>query len=215
MGKTTVYDAGTGVIPEYRGRGIAKNLFSFIFPRLRENGVEQYLLEVIDSNEPALNLYRQLGFQTQRKLAVLSSNAPLEGRRGAVPDEALIVGIDTPDWELFRSFWDWSPSWQNSVAAIERSISRKVILGACIGGACVGYGIVYVSSGSIAQLAVAKDQRRKGIGTLLLHHLRRAVDSGKPLRVINVDTSSEATMTFYAVSGFSTLVRQDEMIKGL
>ena len=47
-GRTTAYDAGTGVVREYRGRGIGKELFAFVTPRL--NGVEQYLLEVLTTN---------------------------------------------------------------------------------------------------------------------------------------------------------------------
>ena len=38
QGKPTAYDAGTGVIPEYRGRGVAKELFAFMVPRLKGGG---------------------------------------------------------------------------------------------------------------------------------------------------------------------------------
>src|ERR1043165_9074824 len=49
-GKQTAYDAGTGVIPEYRGRHVARELFAFVVERLREVSVSQYLLEVLTSN---------------------------------------------------------------------------------------------------------------------------------------------------------------------
>ncbi len=44
QGKSTAYDAGTGVIPEYRGRGVAKELFAFQERRLKDASVVQYLL---------------------------------------------------------------------------------------------------------------------------------------------------------------------------
>jgi GNAT superfamily N-acetyltransferase len=50
QGKSTAYDAGTGVIPEYRGRGVAKDLFAYLEGQLKEAGVVQYLLEVLTSN---------------------------------------------------------------------------------------------------------------------------------------------------------------------
>ena len=53
QGKPTAYDAGTGVIPGYRGRGVAKELFAFLERRLKDAGVVQYLLEVLTSNIPA------------------------------------------------------------------------------------------------------------------------------------------------------------------
>ena len=56
QGKQTAYDAGTGVIPSYRKRGIAKDIFEFLVPRLKEVSISQYLLEVITTNTPAVSL---------------------------------------------------------------------------------------------------------------------------------------------------------------
>lgn len=46
-GIPTAYDAGTGTVSEYRGRGIAGKIFSYSLPYLKESGVRQYLLEVL------------------------------------------------------------------------------------------------------------------------------------------------------------------------
>ena len=48
-GKATVYDLGTGVIGEYRKQGITSNIMSCLKALLKEEGVEQYLLEVKNS----------------------------------------------------------------------------------------------------------------------------------------------------------------------
>src|SRR5262249_52400180 len=64
--KLTVYDTSTGIIPEYRGKGITYKLFDFSFPKLRELKVEQYLLEVLDSNEKAIRAYTKIGFKEIR-----------------------------------------------------------------------------------------------------------------------------------------------------
>src|SRR5688572_29063557 len=39
LAKPTAYDAGTGVIPAYRRQGVAKELFMFIVPRLKEASI--------------------------------------------------------------------------------------------------------------------------------------------------------------------------------
>ena len=76
-GKQTAYDAGTGVIPGFRNQGIGKNMFEFLLPKLREIGIEQMLLEVIEKNENALKLYQNLGFENSRKLAFFEQSEHL------------------------------------------------------------------------------------------------------------------------------------------
>src|SRR5689334_1558578 len=73
QGKLTAYDAGTGIVHDYRGRGVAQELFAFTVPRLKERAVSQYLLEVLTSNEGAIALYRKLGFVEVRRLTVFRS----------------------------------------------------------------------------------------------------------------------------------------------
>ncbi len=56
-GNTTVYDLGTAVLPDYRRQGITKEMLHSVHKLLKEKQVEQYLLEVITSNESAFRLY--------------------------------------------------------------------------------------------------------------------------------------------------------------
>src|SRR5690554_5388605 len=65
-GKTTAYDSGTGVIPKYRKQGITTNMFNKVLSMLHNNNIEHYLLEVIQSNKPAVNLYKKQGFTITR-----------------------------------------------------------------------------------------------------------------------------------------------------
>src|SRR5205807_2562 len=46
LGKSTVYDAGTGVIPDFRRQGVSQKMFDLMLPIFKEKGVEQCLLEV-------------------------------------------------------------------------------------------------------------------------------------------------------------------------
>ena len=50
------------VHPDYRRKGIGKELVEALVASLKENGVYSLTLEVRASNEPAISLYDQLGF---------------------------------------------------------------------------------------------------------------------------------------------------------
>lgn len=50
------------VAPELRGRGLGVALMDFAFERLREQGAEEVSLKVDATNEPAIRLYRKIGF---------------------------------------------------------------------------------------------------------------------------------------------------------
>ncbi len=207
LGKQTAYDAGTGVIPSYRKRGIAKDLFEFVVPRLKEVGVSQYLLEVITTNTAAVKLYRKIGFVETRQLAAFISEQRIE------PVEELIgVSIRKvePDWKLFESFCDGHPSWQNSIAAVERVQDRTIVVGAYQDEECVGYGVVFKPSGILMQLAVARHHRRKGIGGAIVAALQREVEGF--LKTNNVEEDAEG---FYEALGFGLMLRQYEMVRAL
>ncbi|TAF05714.1 MAG: GNAT family N-acetyltransferase [Nostocales cyanobacterium] len=53
------------VVPSHRRRGIGKALMQYIETWAKQRGDRQLGLQVFASNTPALNLYQQLGYQTQ------------------------------------------------------------------------------------------------------------------------------------------------------
>lgn len=211
QGKSTAYDAGTGVIPGYRGRGVAKELFAFLDVKLKEAGVVQYLLEVLTSNVPAATLYRKLGFEDTRRLVVFRSG-PQRGTRATreIEPQVSIKPIERPDWKLFQSFWDGYPSWQNSSDAIERITSERSIIGAYIDDVCVGYGVVFLPA-SLMQLAVSPLHRRKGIGSSILS----APEGSESLKINNIDENLTPALAFYEANGYKQVLGQYEMTKTL
>jgi len=205
-GRTTAYDAGTGVVREYRGRGIGKELFAFVTPRL--NGVEQYLLEVLTTNTPAASLYRKLGFTDTRRLAVFRSSSETRTKTSADFD---VRHIENPDWQLYRSFWDGYPSWQNSAEAVDRIVGDRAIVAAYVNDECVGYGIVFAPAASLMQLAVSPAHRRKGIASTIL----AALETPHRLKINNIDEDLTAALAFYEANGYKQVLGQYEMVKTL
>ncbi|MEH1830540.1 MAG: GNAT family N-acetyltransferase [Nostoc sp.] len=53
------------VVPEHRRRGIGRALMQYVENWAIQRGDRQIGLQVFQSNKPALNLYNQLGYQTQ------------------------------------------------------------------------------------------------------------------------------------------------------
>jgi len=211
--KLTAYDMGTGVVPEFRGKGVADGMFDFLIPKLRQSDVKQYLLEVIRSNQKAYNLYKKKGFRETRQFECFTAEVASLNLKSTIDaeDSISIKPMEKPEWSLFESFWEWRPSWQNSVNSVKRSQSRKVVLGAFKGSRCVGYGIIYSESGDIPQFTVKETFRRQGVGTLLMKALAREARRGR-LAVVNVDSSSQVTLDFLTDLGFKNFAGQYEMV---
>ena len=212
-GRPTVYDAGTGVIPSMRRRGVSEAMFEMMLPRFKERGISQCLLEVITTNAGAIRLYEKLGFATTRDLVLLQCDGKV---KPAVTASGLeIREITEPDWRHLKAFWDGTPSWQNSADAVDRSIHLKRILCAFLEGRCVGYIVFSSRFGRVAQMAVDKAYRSRGIGTALLQRLQEETERGYSLQVINADRSLTDAVAFLRRRGFYERLAQYEMLKPL
>lgn len=210
LGQQTAYDAGTGVVPDYRRQGIGSELFDFMVPLLKQAAFTQYLLEVLSNNHSAVALYKRLDFSTTRQLAVFRRSEPLP-----FTEDGSIRRVDEADWELFKLFWDGHPSWQNSIDAAERIAAERVVVCAYVDGRCVGYGIVFKPAASLMQLAMAPAFRRRGIGSRILSALQREVSATESLKVNNIDKELQGALAFFEANGFTMVLEQEEMIKNL
>jgi ribosomal protein S18 acetylase RimI-like enzyme len=211
QGVPTVYDAGTGVVPAYRRRGVSESMFEMMVPVFSDHGIGQFLLEVITSNTGAIRLYEKLGFHIKRELALLQCDGELQVSTPPSPGVE-VRHMDLPDWGLFSTFWDGSPSWQNSAAAIDRSRKNKTIRAAFIDGRCVGYIVYSAKFGRAAQLAVDKNYRHHGVATALLQAMQADTADGYSLQIINIDKGMPAAMDFFKAHGFYERLSQYEMV---
>lgn len=210
-GRQTVYDAGTGVIPTYRRQGVSRAMFDMMLPAFQAKGIEQFLLEVITTNTGAIKLYEMLGFGRVRDLALLQCDTTISSST-QLPAGIEIRDIDTPNWELLTRFWDAKPSWQNSVDALKRSNTVKRFVGAFDGNTCLGYIVFSPKFGRIAQFAVDKNYRGRGIGTALVLAMQAETADGFSMQVINIDKSIDTAMSFFKNRGFYERLSQHEMV---
>ncbi|SIS47111.1 Acetyltransferase (GNAT) domain-containing protein [Zobellia uliginosa] len=203
--KKIVYNGGTGVIPEKRGSGLTKQMYRFILPVLDEKGIDTLLLEVITKNIPAIASYKKSGFKIKRELSCYKGWVEIS----KMTEHIEIKPLQHYNWPLMESFWEVSPTWQNSKNVLTALKDTNISLGAFIENQFVGYLIFNPVSQRIHQIAVNKDHRKKGIASTLILRLNQKY--GNTLSVINVDKGSKAINTFFNQIGLENHLEQVEM----
>lgn len=198
------YNAGTGVIPNFRGQHLTKKMYDFLLPMLAEKGIVQHRLEVIIENVKAIRVYEQIGFTTFRKVTCFKGKVVSARNHGAT-----IIPIEFGDITNPERFWDFIPAYQNASDVMLRTPPLHRTFGAFDGDLLVGYVVFATTSLRIKQFAVAENCRRKGIG----HQLFCKVQNYKPdqeVSLINVD-STDGSINFLKKIGLAETVNQFEM----
>ena len=210
----SAYDSGTGTLPEYRGRGLVKDLLKFGENHLKEYGIGQYVLEVLCGNLPAIHIYENDGFIISRELVCFSQKKS----DISIPHMNEIdggIGIETAGPEILQhidKFIDYQPSWQNSVESMARGGDDVLFFAASVCGTPIGVAAINARQGDLMMLAVEKSYRGRGIGSRLLEC---AIGSSVPdtVKILNVDSRCSSMLALLKSCNISETVRQYEMIK--
>lgn len=214
-GIKTAYDTGTGTLEAYRGKGLASKIFETTVPFLKEAGIRQYLLEVLQHNPKAISVYRKLDFKVSQEFNYFGASADdLNLTTVKLTPKVIVKETCLDKLKDVSEFWDFTPSWQNSFEAINRCLSDFKIFGAFYEHQLVAYGVFEPSSGDITQIAVDKGYRRQGIGTALLHEMINIRQSAS-IKLINSEITYAGMLHFLEANGISLKGKQFEMIKEL
>lgn len=214
-GRLSAYDAGTGIVPAFREQGWAKKMFEHALPPLRERGVERFVLEVLQQNEPAIKAYRKSGFEIARALRCYVGQASELRTLDALP--ALeIRPIARADLARLERSADWIPSFENRFSAVDAIPDSVQLAGAFVDGVCVGATAYAPPLNWLLTLVVDRAHRRRGVGTALVARLAGTLpESVTRLSALNVDGTDAGTQAFFESCGFSRLVDQYEMVRDL
>lgn len=150
--------AAMGILPAFRGRGVGRELLGRLLDEARSRGDVRMRLEVIETNEPAVRLYRSAGFVAMRRLV---------GFAGVVAPEPAGLEVVEPR-EVAKLLPEGLP-WQLEPASIAAlaTPSRAYRLGDAV--AVLGF-----SSGpsvGLRAVAVEPSARGRGAGSRLLRAL--------------------------------------------
>lgn len=88
------------VLPEYRRKGIGRQLIQATVDLASQYRVRNVVLEVISDNLPAVKLYENKGFETYNTIVQLNRKATLENLAvPALPEGYRVEKYDVRDWE--------------------------------------------------------------------------------------------------------------------
>jgi ribosomal protein S18 acetylase RimI-like enzyme len=215
-GESAGFDIGTGILKPYRGKGVAKAMFEFAVPRLKDLEAKKFVLEVLQGNLAAVKAYQKSGFQVVRELDCFELNVR-EAMLLKKPGTAVEVRpVDSGVLRHFESSLDWHPSWENGFSAVRRIAGDVLLLEARHNGQLAGLLVYYPALNWIMNLVVKRPHRRQGVATALMERVLKKTYRGKSsVKVLNIDHSDTGMISFLNQIGFVMYVNQFEMERRL
>jgi len=205
------YAITVGTRIAHRRRGLAQKLYKELVPHAQAANLNHCVLEVIEGNDKAVELYEGLGFDRLVRVECFKGAPPTEA---ATPAELAFQSVSVNEaHEAGKSFCDWRPTWQNDTPAMEHIADNIEATIAAVDGKPVGFGMVNFKSGSITQFAVDPKWRRKGIAKSMLAHWSKKHDLAT-LSTGNVPDTDKAAHAFFLALGWQNDVNQLVMRAG-
>ncbi|GAA3407491.1 GNAT family N-acetyltransferase [Paenibacillus hodogayensis] len=118
-GRKWAWNGGTGVAPEYRGKGIAKALMREAQRVFAEEGVDCAILEVVCRNEHAISAYESGGFSKTDRIIGLVHKGTLDEQSFPVPDSSPGLQAEygkasaAAELDFYRDVAAWECMWHN------------------------------------------------------------------------------------------------------
>ncbi|WAA12866.1 GNAT family N-acetyltransferase [Fervidibacillus halotolerans] len=116
-GKKVAWNGGTGVYTKFRRHGVGKAMIQASIEIYKEQNVDLAILEAAKSNEPAIRLYKQYGYELIEELTFLKHEGALAngafsqfkvGRYGSRRG----IAIDVQHLDIGTSDVPWQTQWQ-------------------------------------------------------------------------------------------------------
>lgn len=201
--KQTLYNGGTGVIPDYQNQKIATRLYLDLLRKL-DKSVERIVLEVVEGNAKAIKLYESLGFHFLRVLRCFKLKSHLE------PKSDIAIKPTTEWKDNYANHLSVQPAFLDDCQQLKTVIRHEQILEAYNGEELIGHLIYQPQNLRISQLAVNPAFRGIGVAASLLAHAQKI--SGKTeFTLMNIDESATSTILALQKLGFQNELNQLEL----
>lgn len=200
-----IYNGGTGVVKNYRGRKFTEKMYNYILPKLKDENISILTLEVLNQNIQAIKSYKKVGFLEKRNLLCFRGIPNLN----RVNSDVTIKKLDGYNWNKLTSFWSIQPTWQNSISTIENLKNDSISIGAFLDTIIVGYVVFNLNTNRILQISVDEKHRNQGIGKRLLQEI--ISETQNTISVVNVDDSHNETIQFFKNINLINNVNQIEL----
>jgi ribosomal protein S18 acetylase RimI-like enzyme len=219
----TAWNGGTGVSPEFRGRGVGKALMRATIDLYQELGVQIATLEAISENQRAILLYQQFGYEVVEGLVFLNHEGPLSKRMFRQPNGQAYTATQVAPYLVGQlEFYQPSAPWQGHWQSLTRH-NGEALLVANATGAAVGYALYKKKrdeQGGITEIALHQCVALPGADTeaiisCALGSLYAPLDLECKRSTYNFSKSNEAVVTMLTEAGFASFIEQVHMVKTL
>src|SRR5690606_5180170 len=207
--KNVIYNAGTGVVPAYRGNGVTKAMYRYAIEQFQQQQITEVVLEVLVNNKPAYKSYVDSGFVKVRNFKAYKGSPKDE----VLQHDIMKVAITEDSLVAVKGMTTLKPSWQNDFQAMLLSEEFAEMYMAYEGEKPIGYLIYNPLAKRIHQIAVAPTHRKQGVGSSLLAALYK--EHPDVYTIINIDANDEVIHSFFIQKGFESLVELDELVLSL
>lgn len=217
-GQMVAWNGGTGVAPDFRGKGVGEKMMEATLDILMEAGVDTATLEAVSENAPAIALYKKLGYVIVDDVHFMQLKGPVETmefvRQGSIelkkatPEEAGALSI-------YRGDFTWQTHWQSVK-------DGKALIAFDSGGEVRGYAYYrknhddagkHVST--VLYQCVADRERAEVVNELLAGVFGDYSDNIKRVAVNVPEKMNKATYDVLIACGFNSTIKQVFMKKEL
>jgi len=207
-GKNICYNGGTGVVKEFRRQGIGEQLLEKLIVMLKEMQINQFVLEVLENNQPAINLYEKYGFKKTRRLECFEIEKQM---LKPVPDRGFGITVANPVTPVNNGakYQLYLPTWQNEMKSVLNVSENYTAVTLACSDKVLGYGIIHKTKGDIPQICILEEWKQWGLESHLFAELARYTENEKII-VLNVEESNYLGKTLRKM-GFRNFVNQFEM----
>lgn len=198
-----VFDAGTGVIPEFRGKGVFSALYVFAEQELRKRGIKKYYLEVMQQNDSAKVLYQRNGFSVVREFSVMQ----LTGISKESNNQNIqAVKFTEFDFSAVNNLTLVNPSYEHSYNIIKKNANLYKVRYLKNGSGITAFCVYNADDGRVIEL---------GYGNLsdLKEVLIDIASKYKKVIAKNIDSSYCSVIEMFLSIGFQQIASQYEMVK--
>jgi GNAT superfamily N-acetyltransferase len=165
---------GMGVIPERRRQGIGRHMMHYLLARARDMDLAHVDLEVLEANEGAYALYRELGFQDRRYLLTFD-RVPAAISAEPLPRFEIEQRATSAVLEHFTAFHDIPNCWQRALPSLDALAPYVHSWAALDNGSIVGYAMGWANEHSVRLIDFATNPQsdRAAVAYALLAHLHQ------------------------------------------
>jgi ribosomal protein S18 acetylase RimI-like enzyme len=220
-GLKVAWNGGTGVSPQFRGRGVGKDLMRATVDLYEELGIQVATLEAISENEQAISLYRQFGYEVVDRLVFFNHEGELNEQAFRQPNSqtysaAQVAPYLVGELEFYQESAPWQGHWQS---LIRHNGEALVVSNA--DGAAVGYALYKKKpdeQGKVTEIALHQCVAIPGADTesiigCALRSLYAPFELECTRSTYNFSKSNEVVQTMLMDAGFTSFIKQVHMVR--